>query len=594
MRPQSIGLAFRLALVVIPAAAMAAWGIMALVRHAGVQAEHIASQAHELNRDSLARSEAGGRDLMGASREVAAIVDQVRVMQIHLRLQVLAFKNLIVRGVRPDQLALWRATYDKEHDLVRAGIIDLGVRLKGDAVSSSILGKFADAHKQLSVSWVNAMGMIDLAETWDEGMRRADDYMVGRDTAADTLIAELTTRVIAQAQESLIKAESVGRELMAAAMSTGEAAMAATTAEAQRRSVLYAWGAGGILIVLACLLLLALWGRLRHLRRVAAAVESIAAGDLSVQVRVSGSDEIGRTAEALNTTAAAIADTLGATRVDWQQIAAARKGEAARLSGELQDTAMRLSASGDSNAAISTELDAQVRTVADRWTSVSNGLAGVSASVGQLDEALAEVGRNADKTGLAVAQAEAGSREAAGRVRELEAAGARVAEAVALVGGLARQVNLLALNATIEAARAGESGRGFTVVAHEVKALARRTGEVASGIAETARGMREVSLSTSQDIASIGIRLAEVAKLSSELTVSVTRQVEFSRNMSSGLKTAIVEGADLDQAAANLASASAATAEGAETARRSAVELGRLATDLRRVLGVSNVQPAAG
>ncbi len=594
MRTGLFGLSARLALLVIPATALAGWGIVWLVRQAGAQTQQVAAKAHQLNQDSATQAGAYGEGMITSSRAAATTVDAVRQMQIHLRLQVLAFKNVILRGVRPDQLALWRAAFDRERDLVIAGLATLKPGLAGDPAATAVLTKFAEAHQQLTVSWINAMGMIDLAETWDEGMRRADDYMVGRDVAADTLIAELTERVITASQVALSTAEAAGRQLMVAAMAAGEEAMSATAAEAQRENLKKAWIAGGTLIVLGLLLLLIIWSRIRHLRLIVAAVEGIAAGDLSQRVRIRGTDEIGRTAAALNDAGAAIAETLGAERVDWQQIAAARKGEAARLSGELQRTSAELAASGDANAATSTELDAQVRTVASRWQEVSARLHAVSGSVGELDAALGDVGRNAASTTAAVSQAQSGASGAASRVDELTAAGEKVSEAVAMVEGLARQVNLLALNATIEAARAGEAGRGFTVVAHEVKALARRTAETASGIAETARGMHEVSARTTQDIAAIAASLSEVGTLASELATAVERQAGLSRLMADGLSSAVAEGADLDQAAGNLAAASAATAAGAETSRTAAAALGILAGDLRRVLGVSNVQPGSG
>jgi methyl-accepting chemotaxis protein len=114
------------------------------------------------------------------------------------------------------------------------------------------------------------------------------------------------------------------------------------------------------------------------------------------------------------------------------------------------------------------------------------------------------------------------------RAAELESAVQRISEMVQTIAAISRQTDLLALNATIEAARAGESGRGFGVVAAEVKALsgstAKATGEIRNRIAMLSAGMEAIRGVTTQSVAAVA-QGEDVANRAQSEFEAVARQI---------------------------------------------------------------------
>jgi methyl-accepting chemotaxis protein len=101
---------------------------------------------------------------------------------------------------------------------------------------------------------------------------------------------------------------------------------------------------------------------------------------------------------------------------------------------------------------------------------------------------------------------------------------ARIGSVVELIRSIAEQTNLLALNATIEAARAGEAGRGFAIVAQEVKALAQQTATATSEIASQVDGLRGTSSAVVEAIDAVDHSITEMADIAGVVASAVNEQ----------------------------------------------------------------------
>ena len=158
-------------------------------------------------------------------------------------------------------------------------------------------------------------------------------------------------------------------------------------------------------------------------------------------------------------------------------------------------------------------------------------------------------------------------------ITELTAAAGEIGDMTSLINRIAAQTNLLALNATIEAARAGAAGKGFAIVAQEVKALAAETAKATEDIARKTAGIQTTTERSATAIAAISAMVRELDRLSARIGGAIESQAAATHEISHNVDAAASGVGDVSGAIVDIAAVVDQTAQATKGLRLSAVEL---------------------
>jgi methyl-accepting chemotaxis protein len=166
-------------------------------------------------------------------------------------------------------------------------------------------------------------------------------------------------------------------------------------------------------------------------------------------------------------------------------------------------------------------------------------------------------------------------------INGLDQAAKRIGDVVKLITAVAEQTNLLALNATIEAARAGEAGKGFAVVASEVKALAGQTAKATEEISAQIDAMQQATVRSVDAIGSIQRIIVEVGEITTTIAAAVTEQGAATQEIARSADTASRRTRDTADEVGRVGQATDATRKEAASVKAVAENLGVSARGIR-------------
>jgi methyl-accepting chemotaxis protein len=278
------------------------------------------------------------------------------------------------------------------------------------------------------------------------------------------------------------------------------------------------------------------------------AMKAIGEGDLTRSVLVH--DDRDELAHALKTIVESLRSQIEAIRSVCHDV---DRGTLA-----LDDVSASLRGNADETAAM-------VQQVASTSQTTSGHLGTVSAAAEEMSASIAEIARTSTQAAGVARQGVTEIEATMARLRELDEASQQIGKVVDLITSIAEQTNLLALNATIEAARAGESGRGFSVVAGEVKELAKQSGSATDEIRQNISRVQAEIVQAVERIGRSSELVREISGLQNGIAAAIEEQTATTGEIVRSVGEAAQDSRMVSHSADSVSSSAQATRAGAMT-----------------------------
>jgi methyl-accepting chemotaxis protein len=190
----------------------------------------------------------------------------------------------------------------------------------------------------------------------------------------------------------------------------------------------------------------------------------------------------------------------------------------------VSDNAVSLAQTATSLFSASSQTTQRAESAAAAFHEASTNVETAAVAADELARSIAEISRQLSHATNIVDQAAGEARSTDEQITSLATGAQKIGDVIKLIRDIAEQTNLLALNATIEAARAGEAGKGFAVVASEVKSLAVQTAKATEDIASHIQGVQGSTSAAVDAIRQIAERMQEINQYTTAVASSVEEQ----------------------------------------------------------------------
>jgi len=329
--------------------------------------------------------------------------------------------------------------------------------------------------------------------------------------------------------------------------------------------------------------------------RMTDAMTELAGGNKSVEIPATDrQDEVGAMAQAVLIFRDNMikADKLSAEQASEQEarmkraealqtLVASFENEVAGILNSFSESSRGLEETARTMNATSEQTSEQATSVASAAEEAGINVQTVASAAEELSASISEIGRQVSRSATISDDAADKAARANEKVQQLARAAEQIGEVVGLIQDIAAQTNLLALNATIEAARAGEAGKGFSVVANEVKVLANQTAKATAEIAQHITGIQSETNDAVTSIGEISAIVSEVQQTANTIATAINQQNEATQEIAGNIQQASAGTTEVSSAISNVQMAAQETGAAANQVLSASNDLGRQSTDLK-------------
>ncbi len=436
------------------------------------------------------------RDFHAFKNDSNVAVD-IALANVDFKSQVQEWKDLLIRGNDPEAFNKYKSQFLDKADRVQKRLTKAKEELQ--AAGSPHAAEVADLlakHKEMLDRYLAALASFDPSNP--ETGKQVDKLVKGMDRPPTQVANQLTKTIVDEMETNF-----------ATMVQVNQAGYVST------RNTLLAIVAIAIVLVTALTYTVARQVS-RSITTIQDSIDQVTSQlDLTRRVPVIGSDELARTGASLNNLFEHLQEILRDMRGHAEEVAHT-SGQISESVTQLHDAVGRQNEATSSMAAAAQELAVSISQVSDGASMTRTTSQG---SLSFVDKAKTITDQNME----AMARATNDVNATADVVKTLGQSVQDIGQIANVIKDIADQTNLLALNAAIEAARAGEQGRGFAVVADEVRRLAERTTTATSEIAQVISGIQMESARAVEKVGSVVALFGNITTSTSETGEAMTQ-----------------------------------------------------------------------
>ena len=298
----------------------------------------------------------------------------------------------------------------------------------------------------------------------------------------------------------------------------------------------------------------------------------MADGDLTQSISVTSKDEMGELAGALNQMAANLKRLFG-EMADGVHTLSSSATELSIVSLQMNSCTGQTSSRIMGVAAAAQQMSSNMLSVAAAMEQSSTNVNTVSVATEEMTSTIGEISRTSSRAHAMAENAVSQAGDVSEKVASLGRAALEIGKVSETIAAISAQTNLLALNATIEAARAGAAGKGFTVVASEIKMLAQQTARATEGIREKIENIQLSTHETVEDIDRISHTIQEVNEMIGATAVAIEEQTTVTSDIAGNIAHAAQGMQEVTTNVAQITGASETIAQDIAAADRSVAEI---------------------